>query len=314
MVYDPPDETETAECCVICNGSARYATWTCFLAGHAGLLFLVGAVCFFAYTLKDRISLLENKPASTVSGHATELSDHKGVKVQVGAHNSMAASVAQISASAHKASVRIRTADGSGSAVAIAPQILITARHVVEGSSPQVVIDIFDQYGSWRSINATVIALDDEADLALIRVSEDLPAVAVLGLDEARNAAPGDPLVCVGSTAGGTAWNSTAGYLSSKGAPEIDNTFWQMSVPIFFGNSGGAVYDPKTWKLVGISVAMNSFCSSFFVPAHTIKSFLDRMDRPGLPNVSVKAPAKNQTHVQSVCPGEPIKPFIRRKP
>jgi S1-C subfamily serine protease len=257
--------------------------------------------------------LAPTTPAISHQNAATELSRVNPTNMPFDHKNSMAASAA-LPASTRLCVYRVRTEKGSGSAVAIATQCVITARHVVEGSSAQVELDIYDVHGTFRSINGTVIALDDESDLALIRVSEDLPAVAVLGLDEARNALPGDPLVCVGATAGGTAWNSTAGYLSARGAPEINNTFWQMSVPIFFGNSGGAVYEAKTFKLIGISVAMNSFCSSYFIPAHTIQAFILRAASTPQANIAKPKAVDGQTATMKECiPGEPIQPFIPRR-
>lgn len=180
-----------------------------------------------------------------------------------------------------KSVVRIRAFDamgmemGVGSGVEVAPRRILTAAHVVSGAA-ELWIDLYDG-GAIRSVRAEVERCSDEKDLAILRPACALSNAATIGLGAASRMSVGHELYACGASAGLTPTNLTRGYLSSKNLPEargLEN-LWQMSTTVFFGNSGGAVFDADTGYLVGIVVRMAAPNVSFFVAADELQGFLD---------------------------------------
>jgi S1-C subfamily serine protease len=126
----------------------------------------------------------------------------------------------------------------------------------------------------------TVVWADAVIDLALVRADVDLPFVSVLATDDATE--NGELLAAVGHPGGG-GLTVTFGYMVSKEVEmRIQEPWWyQASFTIYYGNSGGAVYDVYREQVIGIVVAgygqgdLLAGNMGFFVSLPRIKSFLD---------------------------------------
>lgn len=168
--------------------------------------------------------------------------------------------------------------EARGSGVIVGMYLIVTARHVTDGQI-NLLVDVFQPTGGYRTIRGRVVYVDAYTDQALVRTDEMLsPHQVALGIQDAHQLVPGSALVAVGAAVGATPWTATQGYFAARGTPDIPGHefWWQMSTPVWQGNSGGAVFDPHTWNLVGIVVATSGPTSSYFLPCDEIVSFLKR--------------------------------------
>lgn len=135
---------------------------------------------------------------------------------------------------------------GSGSGVKIAPDLVVTNAHVVDGGATF-------EIGRGRA-GGTVLAVDEHHDLALLRCNVDgaplpLRLGAPLWLGEDVMAA-GFPLMEVL----GADLKLTTGNVSGLTGSMGDVSRFQFSAPIGSGSSGGAIID-EFGNLVGITAA-----------------------------------------------------------
>lgn len=148
-----------------------------------------------------------------------------------------------------EASATERRSSGSGVVVS-SDGVILTNRHVVDGCAQLKV-------GHGQTVvSATVVATDDEVDLALIRTERPIgSAVAVfraepqVSLGE-RVFAVGYPLR--GILADGP--NATSGSISALAGPSNDRSLLQTTAPLQPGNSGGPLVD-GSGQVVGIVVS-----------------------------------------------------------
>ena len=141
--------------------------------------------------------------------------------------------------------VRISSPSGVGSGVVISnTQIyILTAAHVVEDQSV-VRCEIWD---SGCEIEATVVATDTDKDLALLKPTGLISYQAQLA---PRNYTPYifTPVYSVGCSLGLNP-RPSQGIISC-----IESDHWEITAPILPGNSGGPVYDGRTYEVIGIAV------------------------------------------------------------
>lgn len=191
-----------------------------------------------------------------------------------------------------KASHRLGTIkDGiysQGSAVSIdlsreglkGSRYLLTAAHcvVVKGRPAKAILVEIASQRKW--VEAKILAYDDDLDIALLLADEDMPETIKLSNGEEIDI--GDFLVTIGSPRG-EPLAASSGYLSSKGDqnPKTGRSKWyEGSLPITHGNSGGGVFDPNTKEIVGIATAIweedkgSTPNIAFFVGAKDINEFL----------------------------------------
>ena len=147
---------------------------------------------------------------------------------------------------------RLESSLGSGVIVSENGYIL-TNNHVVEGAD-EIQIALRDG----RNAEATIVGLDPESDLAVLKVKLDnLPAVTIGQSDEAR---VGDVVLAIGNPFG-VGQTVTMGIISAMGRNTVGiNTyenFIQTDAAINPGNSGGALINPFG-HLVGINTAIFS--------------------------------------------------------
>ena len=150
---------------------------------------------------------------------------------------------------AREVTLRVRSVEcgglGIGSAVAIAPRLLATNRHVVD-SAQQLEIQTWDG----RAVRVRAIETAQYQDLGLVRVDVDLPAVAA----NAGDAAIGESVSAVGYPEGGRFQRSPGIVVDYvEGIPFGQATrVMRVTIPLRHGNSGGAVLNQRG-EMVGIA-------------------------------------------------------------
>ncbi len=150
---------------------------------------------------------------------------------------------------ARQVTVRVRSRGcgrlGTASAVAIAPRLLVTNRHVVEGAQ-SIELNYWDGTSATADLRAVAVA----DDLALVRVSIRLPAIARLAsADPAARA----KVLIVGYPNGGeqTVEHGTIVEYARLRTPPDASPVMRLAAEIVPGNSGGAVID-ASGALVGV--------------------------------------------------------------
>ncbi|MFH1227146.1 MAG: serine protease [Planctomycetota bacterium] len=176
--------------------------------------------------------------------------------------------------------VRISTGNATGSGVIIshrgsedteATVYILSAGHVV-GDNSTVTVEFF--YPENIKIEATILLTDTTKDLALLRGLCGSVAKATL--------VPKDytpylfhPVYAVGCSLG-LKIRPSSGIISV-----IEPSYWGISAPILPGNSGGPVFDGKTYEVIGIAVWVNVHNGQLIttmagiVPIQSIYEFLD---------------------------------------
>ncbi|MFH1228699.1 MAG: serine protease [Planctomycetota bacterium] len=174
--------------------------------------------------------------------------------------------------------VRISTGLGTGSGVVIDGYI-ITAAHVVDNESAVTVELFFPEY---IKLDATVLVTDTVKDLALIKLATNAHESTQI---YSAKLAPKDytpylfsPVYAVGCSLG-LKVRPSYGIISV-----IDTNFWEVSSPILPGNSGGPVFNARTYEVIGISVWVH-ICNgqlvttmAGIVPIQKIYEFLESVE------------------------------------
>lgn len=171
--------------------------------------------------------------------------------------------------------VRIKAGLSTGSGVLI-DDYIITAAHVV-GDNSEVTVELFTTENTkGTKIEAIVVITDTRKDLALIKPAGLIPYSAHLA---PRNYTPYlfTPVWAVGCSLG-LPPRPSFGYLCDLGVSAVNN--WEISAPILPGNSGGPVYDAKTYEVIGIAVWVHTYKNQIIttmagiVPINQIYEFL----------------------------------------
>ena len=171
---------------------------------------------------------------------------------------------------------------GAGSGVIYSEDgYILTNNHVIEGASTIKVT-----MHSGKEYDATLVAADNQSDIAVIKVNaKDLDPVT---LNEDMKLSVGDLAVAIGNPLGTLAGTATEGIISGL---ERDitlegksMTLLQISASINPGNSGGGVFD-QYGKLIGLVVAKSSGSDveglGFAIPADTVKKIADSLIKSG---------------------------------
>jgi hypothetical protein len=176
------------------------------------------------------------------------------------------------------ATVRIesRTDVGSGTVIFSRPDgdghvaYILTARHIVESNIPGHVPVFAAAYVDGTRVHEAqglVIAASRRLDVALVeaRSPSPFPAVARLSPPERLQSMPLYSRVRAVGCPLGYAPMVTSGDLTSKAKVLDEQTFWMVSAPTIFGNSGGGIYAAGTGELLGVLSRISAYKSSFDV-------------------------------------------------
>ena len=143
------------------------------------------------------------------------------------------------------------TSTGSGVFISSDGYVL-TNNHVIEGAQQLQVI-----FADGSQQDATLVGTDQYSDLAVLKISGTVPAVAVLGNSDALN--PGETVIAIGSPLGDFKNTVTVGVVSATGRSidtgqgyTIDGLI-QTDAAINQGNSGGPLVN-----LAGEVIAINT--------------------------------------------------------
>jgi 2-alkenal reductase len=183
----------------------------------------------------------------------------------------------------------VRQPKGSGSGVIISPQgYVITNNHVVDGYETLEVI-----FADGSTAPAVMIGVDAVTDLAVIKVSVSVPAVAELG--DSDQLQIGEAVIAIGSPLGDFKNTVTYGVISALGRSlDTDEgaTYEKMiqtDAAINQGNSGGPLVN-LAGQVVGINTVIvrgNSTTSAvaeglgFSIPARTVSEIAEQLIAQG---------------------------------
>lgn len=182
---------------------------------------------------------------------------------------------------ARQVTVRVRARGcgrlGTASAVAVAPRLLVTNRHVVEGAD-ELELNYWDGTSARAKLNA--LAVSD--DLALVKVSLRLPAVARLAPDDP---AEDTSVLVVGYPNGGeqrVERGDVVEYARLR-EPSDASAVMRLTADIVPGNSGGAVVD-RRGDLVGVVFGVETETGyGLAIPASAVQALLAAGGTPPAP-------------------------------
>ena len=174
----------------------------------------------------------------------------------------------------------------SGSGVIISQDgYIVTNNHVVEGAESLAVT-----FADGSRHDATLVGTDPLVDLAVIRVTDPVPAIAPLGDSDALQ--PGETVIAIGSPLGDFKNSVTAGVVSAlnRTVPGSGQEgLIQTDAAINHGNSGGPLVNLRG-EVVGINTLVVRGGSTpgdqaeglgFSVPSKTVKQVSDQLIQTG---------------------------------
>jgi S1-C subfamily serine protease len=173
-----------------------------------------------------------------------------------------------------------RRVNGGGSGVAVTPDgYVLTSAHVVEGADGGTAAFV-----DGRELDFDVVGTDRLSDLAVLRVSADDLAPAMLG--DADRLQVGQLVVAIGNPHG-FAGSVTAGVVSALGrslptaAGRLVENVVQTDAALNPGNSGGALADAGA-RVVGINTAVAGIGLGLAVPINeTTRRIVGALMREG---------------------------------
>jgi serine protease DegQ len=186
--------------------------------------------------------------------------------------------------------VTITTPVGLGSGVVYhSDGAIVTDAHVVENEQKKPFKKVQVQFADGSQVGATVVAVDDVTDVAVIKAERDNLPAATFATDEPE---VGSLTVVLGSPLG-LSDTVTAGIVSalhrnmppSQESPHGLVGLIQTDAPISPGNSGGAVANGNG-QVIGLSEAYlppssGAVAIGFVTPASTVTSIADQLLQNG---------------------------------
>lgn len=173
-------------------------------------------------------------------------------------------------------SVCVITDHGQGSGVIFhkfGKTYVLTAAHVLGDAPYHSVVKVTQGKRDW---SATVVNIDAERDLALVRLEAKYKIGLRATLAPADAAFPiGTPLLHVGNVLGYRE-SYMEGTLSAAGRLE-DGTFWQSSIVAYPGSSGGGIFTADG-VLIGILTRGVGPGINFFLPPSFIHEWAEDND------------------------------------
>ncbi len=177
---------------------------------------------------------------------------------------------------------RKQTQTSLGSGVIVSPQgYVLTNNHVIAGAD---IIKILLQDG--RSSRASVVGVDKDTDLAVLRIELDnLPSISI---GSTSNLRVGDVALAIGNPYG-VGQTVTLGIISATGRNQLGinryEDFIQTDAAINPGNSGGALINAYG-ELIGINTAIYSRSGGsqgigFAIPANVVSNVMEQIIEQG---------------------------------
>ncbi|HEY8339418.1 MAG TPA: serine protease [Egibacteraceae bacterium] len=156
----------------------------------------------------------------------------------------------------------------TGSGFAIADDVLVTNRHVVEGGV-QVTVSTWDG----RTVAASFVTAAFEQDIAIVRLDAPVPRSATLAEGDPS---PGDRVTIVGYPGGGRqelADGEVVGYVTAVSQGREIHSM-QLTAPAAPGSSGGPVLDADG-RVAGVVYALEIETGhTLAMPASTLRQIL----------------------------------------
>lgn len=177
--------------------------------------------------------------------------------------------------------------EGIGSGFIISEDgLIVTNYHVIKGAQEVKVI-----LSDGSEVAAKVVNYDEQADLAVIDVTENvkMPGVATLG--DSSTLKSGEDVIAIGNPLGKEFSKTvTKGIISSpnrqlsvSGEEGATETFIQTDAAINPGNSGGPLINAKG-EVIGVNTAKKVGEEiegiGFSIPINTVKEKLDSLSKP----------------------------------
>ncbi|MEI6043697.1 MAG: trypsin-like peptidase domain-containing protein [Chloroflexota bacterium] len=180
---------------------------------------------------------------------------------------------------------------GIGSGVIISDQgYIVTNAHVVEGEQGLTVA-----FNNGKEVvTATVVGVDTDGDIAVLKIEGAVPAVAKFG--DSSKLQIGETVVAIGAALGDFRNSVTKGVVSGLNRT-LDNSspsvYVQTDAPINHGNSGGPLLNLQG-EIIGINTAVLRSTPSaigagsdvaeglgFAIPSNTVKTLSDQLISKG---------------------------------
>lgn len=134
--------------------------------------------------------------------------------------------------------------------------VIATNAHVVEGAS-NIQVTISNEIGTF-TYNAKVLLIDSKNDVALLQIDDEMfKGLTTIPYGIAENSNVGSKVFTIGyplEDVMGSNYKVTDGIISSKSGIGDDIRYYQISVPLQPGNSGGPLFN-KEGNVIGITSA-----------------------------------------------------------
>ena len=171
---------------------------------------------------------------------------------------------------------RERVENSLGSGVIVRSNgIIVTNAHVIRGADELKVV-----FGDRREFEASVIAQDDEIDIAVLKIDAGGEVLPTLPLDMRGDVEIGDIVLAIGNPFG-VGQTVTSGIVSALGRTNVANSssFIQTDAAVNPGNSGGALVS-LGGELIGVNTAIFSRSGGsngigFAIPAELVARAID---------------------------------------
>ena len=171
---------------------------------------------------------------------------------------------------------RERVENSLGSGVIVRSNgIIVTNAHVINGADELKVV-----FGDRREFEATVIAQDDEIDIAVLKIDAGGEVLPTLPLEMGGDVEIGDIVLAIGNPFG-VGQTVTSGIVSALGRTNVSSSasFIKTDAAVNPGNSGGALVS-LNGELIGVNTAIFSRSGGsngigFAIPAELVARAID---------------------------------------
>ncbi len=269
------------------RAGSRWRRWTA--AGAAALVLVGGGGLAGGFA----VHALDPRAAGGTASASTSVAT-------AAASKSLTAVIAAVKDQVVSITVKGSSGEVEGSGVIVRSDgVIVTNNHVVSGAGTGATLTV--TLASGKTVDATVLATDPSADLALIKAS-GVSGLSAATLGESDSVQVGDSVVAIGNEYGlagsasagivsalhrtitvGTAQSSPNGQQSvsdSTGTTYPDAI--QTDAAINEGDSGGALFN-MSGQVIGINAAIATTGSGsgsvgigFAIPIDTVKQFIDK--------------------------------------